>query len=283
MTERRLSRPDCTDLEVAERREWLVTNGRGGYAMGTVAGTLTRRYHGLLIAALDPPVARRLVVPSVQFEVRYRGANYALATNRWASGVRAPQGWELIDAFAVRDGVPSWTYAVGDALVEVEIAMEYGADRTALALHVLRAAEPLTVTARVLVADRDHHGGPLPDPAEFDVHFDAGEGKIALPVSGHSVYVSAPGAVLTPACDRWSGFFAERESERGLDPLDDYVHALDAVFPLGPGARAGVVVGLTPGAAPAGAIVAAARARGVALGADAPRAIPGSATGAAIR
>ena len=63
MTMRRLGRPDCTDLGVAERREWLVANGRGSYAMGTVAGTLTRSYHGLLVAALDPPVARRLLVP----------------------------------------------------------------------------------------------------------------------------------------------------------------------------------------------------------------------------
>ena len=51
----------CGDLAAAEGREWLLTNGRGGYAMGTVAGSLTRRYHGLLIAAIDPPVERRLV------------------------------------------------------------------------------------------------------------------------------------------------------------------------------------------------------------------------------
>jgi Glycogen debranching enzyme N terminal len=71
--------------------EWLVTNGRGSYAMGTVAGTLTRSYHGLLIAALDPPVARRLLVPSIQLEVQYRGASYALATNRCA--VRRACSW----------------------------------------------------------------------------------------------------------------------------------------------------------------------------------------------
>jgi predicted glycogen debranching enzyme len=275
MTERRLSRPDCTDLEVAERREWLVTNGRGSYAMGTVAGTLTRRYHGLLIAALEPPVSRRLVVPSVQFEVGYRGVDYALATNRWASGVRAPEGWQLIDEFAVTDGVPTWTYAIGDARLEIAVAMEYGSDRTALALHAVRASEPMTVTARVLVADRDHHGGALPDPAEFDVHFDGGQAKIALPISGRTLWVSAPDASLSPACDRWSGFFAERERERGLDALDDYVHALDVHLTLGPGQRGGIVVGLETGAAPAAAIVDAARARGAGLAADAPDALRG--------
>src|SRR5208337_4735221 len=83
MTMRRLGRPDCTDLGVAERREWLVANGRGSYAMGTVAGTLTRSYHGLLIAALEPPVARRLVLASGQLTIGYEGRTYRLTTNRW--------------------------------------------------------------------------------------------------------------------------------------------------------------------------------------------------------
>jgi glycogen debranching enzyme len=273
MTVRRLSRPDCTDLGVAERREWLVTNGRGSYAMGSVAGTLTRRYHGVLIAALDPPVGRRLLVPSIQLEVRYRGVDYALATNRWASGARAPEGWRLIEEFALLDGVPTWTYALGDALLEVAIAMEYGVDRTAIALHVARAAEPLVVTGRVLLADRDHHGGPLPDPAGFAVSFEGATASITLPASDGRLRVSAPGAALAPACDRWSGFFAERESERGLDPLDDYAHVLDVRSTLAPGTRGGIVVGLSPGAPAAPAIVAAARVRGAGLAAGAPDAL----------
>jgi glycogen debranching enzyme len=269
MTERRLSRPDCTDLEVSERREWLVTNGRGSYAMGTVAGTLSRRYHGLLIAALSPPVARRLVVPSVQFEVRYAGQTYALATNRWASGAHAPEGWRLIDGFAVLDGIPVWTYALGDARLEFAIAMDYGADRTAVALRAVRATGPLDVTARVLAADRDHHGGPLPDPAGFHVTIAGSSAAIALPQSDGAIHVDVAGAQLTAAADRWVGFFAQREAERGLDPYDDYVHALDATFTLEPGGAAGVVVGLQPGnARTAPAIVAAAGARNAALGSD---------------
>jgi glycogen debranching enzyme len=271
MTERRLSRPDCTDPAVSEHREWLVTNGRGGYAMGTVAGTLTRRYHGVLIAALDAPVSRRLVVPSIQFEVRYRGVEYALAANRWVSGAHDPTGWRFIDGFAVLDGVPVWTYALGDALLEVAIAMDYGTDRTAIALHAVRATDPLFVTAHVLAADRDHHGGPLPDPAGFHVQITGDSATIALPESDGSIHVDAPGAVLTAAGERWCGFYAEREAERGLDPLDDYVHALDARLTLAPDARGGIVVGLAPHASPdAPAIVAAARARGAGLAATAP-------------
>ncbi len=270
MSMRRLGRPDCTDLGVAERREWLVTNGRGSYAMGTVAGTLTRSYHGLLIAALEPPVARRLVVPSVQLEVQYRGASYALATNRWASGGRVPEGWRLIESFVVADGVPIWTYSLGDAELEVAIAMPYGHDRTAIALRVVRAAEPLRCTARVLVADRDHHGGWLPDPDRFTANVDGDRAQIVLPDCGRTVHVAMPGAVMSPHRDRWSGFFAARESERGLNALNDYLYVLDAHLTLAPGQRAGIVAGLDADGDDAPAIVDAARARGAALAADEP-------------
>ena len=270
MSMRRLGRPDCTDLGVAERREWLVTNGRGSYAMGTVAGTLTRSYHGLLIAALEPPVARRLLVPSVQLEVAYRGASYALATNRWASGGRVPEGWRLIESFVVADGVPTWTYTLGDAELEVAIAMPYGHDRTAIALRVVRAAEPLRLTARVLVADRDHHGGSLPDPDRFTANVDGDRAQIVLPDCGRTVHVAMPGAVMSPHRDRWSGFFAARESERGLNALNDYLYVLDAHLTLAPGQRSGIVVGLEADGDSAPAIVDAARARGAALAAEEP-------------
>jgi glycogen debranching enzyme len=273
MTERRLSRPDCTDPDVAERREWLVTNGRGSYAMGTVAGTLTRRYHGLLIAALEPPVARRLIVPSLQLEVRYRGAEYRLATNRWASGIRVPEGRRLIASFALIDGVPTWTYELGDALLEVAVAMQYGVDRTAVALHALRATEPLACTARLLVADRDHHGGDLPATAGFALHIVGDRAAIALPACERTLHVASPGAALVAAGERWNGFFAVRESERGLAAEDDYLHALDARWNLAPGARGGVTVGLEPGGEDAPAIVAGAAARARTLAAGAPDAL----------
>ncbi len=64
----------CGDLEAAEAREWLVTNGLGGFASGTVAGTATRRYHGLLVAALHPPAGRTLLVAGLDESVRYLDA-----------------------------------------------------------------------------------------------------------------------------------------------------------------------------------------------------------------
>jgi predicted glycogen debranching enzyme len=267
MSARRLSRPFCTDLGVAERREWLLANGRGSYAMGTVAGTLTRRYHGLLVAALEPPVARRMLVPAVQIVAECDGAAYELGSNRWASGMNAPQGWRYVSAFAVIDGVPTWTYALGDIELEVALAMPYGRDETAIALRVVRAPAPVGLTLRLLAADRDHHGGSLPDPAAFAIDVNGDRATIALPACGRMLHVAVPDARLVAAGDRWTGFYAEREAERGLDPIDDYLHALDARFALAPGASGGMVVGLTDATEAAPAIVAAARRRAVALAA----------------
>lgn len=89
----------CGELDDAEQREWLVTNGLGGYASGTIAGTLTRRYHGLLVAALKPPLERTLLVTKFDETANYCGASYALGTNRWKDDYLAPRGFELIERF----------------------------------------------------------------------------------------------------------------------------------------------------------------------------------------
>src|SRR5215210_5217374 len=80
----------CGDLTIAGAREWLVTNGSGAVAAGTVAGLLTRRYHGLLIAALAPPLGRTLLLTKLDETAVYDGRAYPLFANRWASGLVEP-------------------------------------------------------------------------------------------------------------------------------------------------------------------------------------------------
>lgn len=75
--------PDvCGDLSAAERREWLVTNSIGGHTSGTIAGTLTRRYHGLLIASLRPPLGRVLMFPRADETVTHASGSHPLFVNR---------------------------------------------------------------------------------------------------------------------------------------------------------------------------------------------------------
>ena len=114
----KFGREVCGNLETADGREWLVTNGIGGFASGTISGNSTRRYHGLLIAALQPPVGRMQLVAGVDEVVRYAGADYALSTHQWMSGVTDPKGFLSIESFRLEGMTPVWTYALADALLE---------------------------------------------------------------------------------------------------------------------------------------------------------------------
>ena len=145
------------DLAAAERREWLCVNGIGGFASGTIAGTQTRRYHGLLIAALAPPLGRTLLAAQVHDTLAYAGRDWALCCARWASGNADPAGYRLIERFRLDGTTPVWTYACADALVEKRVWMEPGANTTYVRWRVLRGQGPLTLTVKALVNYRDYH------------------------------------------------------------------------------------------------------------------------------
>jgi predicted glycogen debranching enzyme len=148
----------CSTLETAESREWLVTNGIGGYASGTIAGLLTRRYHGLLIAALNPPLGRTLLLTKLDETVLYEQQTYALHTNRWADRTVDPQGYRHLEGFYLEGTVPVWRYACGAAQLEKRIWMQQGANTTYVQYSLDRtAAQPLALTIKVLVNYRDHH------------------------------------------------------------------------------------------------------------------------------
>ena len=148
----------CGELAVAERREWLCTNGLGGFAAGTVAGIPTRRYHGLLVAALRPPLGRTLLVAQVHETVTYDGHACELATCRWAGGLVDPTGHRHIESFRLEGTSPVWTYACADALVDKRVWMESGANTTYVRYQVRRARGPVGLRLKVLVNHRDYHG-----------------------------------------------------------------------------------------------------------------------------
>ena len=88
----------CSDACFSTEREWLVTNGIGGYASGTVAGVLTRRYHGLLVAALQAPLGRTLLLTKLDETATYDGAHYPLFANRGESLEVEPEGFYTNEA-----------------------------------------------------------------------------------------------------------------------------------------------------------------------------------------
>src|SRR6202795_4494536 len=147
----------CGVLDVAEQREWLVTNGIGGFASGTVSGNLTRRYHGLLVAALRPPVGRMQLVAKLDETVRYVAADYALGTNRWASGAIEPQGYVYIESFRLDGTMPVWRFAIGDALLEKRVWMLHDENTAHVQYTMLRGSQSIELELKTLINYRDFH------------------------------------------------------------------------------------------------------------------------------
>jgi len=113
-----LERDVVPNFAVASSREWLVTNGLGGYASSTIAGLNTRRYHGLLVAALHPPVERTVMVAKLETTVTYRDRRFSLATNEYVDGTINPQGFLHLDSFRLDGVIPVWHWRIGDALLD---------------------------------------------------------------------------------------------------------------------------------------------------------------------
>ncbi len=242
-------RETCGELATAESREWLCANGNGGFASGTVAGTLTRRYHGLLVAALRPPLGRTLLVAKVDDSVEHAGVARPLFTNRWADGTVDPHGYREIERFKLEGTTPVWTYACADALLEKRVWMEHGQNTTYLQYRLLRAGGSLTLDLKALVNYRDYHASTRADGWQMKIE-PVPRGLRVTAFDGARPFVLlAEGAEVRPAHEWYHGFHLQLEQERGLDSQEDHLHAGSFRATLRPGATLTLV--LSAEAAPA--------------------------------
>ena len=225
----------CGDLATAETREWLVTNGIGGYAAGTIAGVLSRRYHGLLVAALTPPLGRTLLVAKLDETVYADGQRYGLATNRWGDGSVEPQGYRFIEGFRLEGTTPVWTFALGDGLLEKRIWMQPGENTTYVQYGRQRGNAPIELSLRVLVNYRDYHGNTQGQNWQMET------GRVPDGVSVQAFAEAVPYYIL---CDRndfqlhhdwYHGFDLTMERYRGLSDRDDHLCVASLAITLEPG------------------------------------------------
>jgi predicted glycogen debranching enzyme len=236
----------CRDLNQAESQEWLVTNGIGGYASGTVAGMLTRRYHGLLVATLNPPLGRTLLLTKLDETVLYGESVYPLHTNRWADGTIEPSGYEQIKLFRLEGTVPVWRFACTDALLEKRIWMEQGANTTYVQYSLTQANQPVTITFKALVNYRDYHGSTQSGDWQMAIQpVDSGVVVIAYP-EAVPFYLLSDRAQVTPAHDWYYGFDLAVERYRGLSDREDHLHAATFEVTLNPGESCTVVASTEP-------------------------------------
>lgn len=142
---------------LSSRREWLITNGIGGYGMGSVAGANTRRYHGLLVAATNPPLGRVVLLSRLEEEIRVEDQIYLLGSNKFPS-VIYPQGFRHLIGFTNRP-VPTFTYALHEnsVVLQKQIWMEHGRNTVYARYSLLKAPEPVKFAMVPYMAYKDYH------------------------------------------------------------------------------------------------------------------------------
>jgi predicted glycogen debranching enzyme len=246
----RFGREICGELAAAERREWWIGNGRGAYAAGTLALSLTRRYHGLLIAPVDPPLGRVLVLAKADAELVVGQKRHSLFTNHWASGAITPEGHLAIESFHLDGSIPVWRFAIGAHRIEQRIWMEPGRHTTYVAWRLATRSDgpQLSLSVALLANSRDHHGetwipGFIPEIA-------ADGETIEMRMADRFVLrVQVPDGRVMQRRDWIEDFDLAVERERGLPDRDHHLCIGRAEMPLAMNRWHGLVASIEPDAA----------------------------------
>src|SRR4029077_11455033 len=160
--------------------------------------------------------------------VRYDGLDYALATNRWASGAIEPQGYVHIESFRLDGITPVWRFAIGDALLEKRVWMRYGENTTYVQYTVLRGGQHVELELRTLINYRDFHSNT---PAgNWHMKIDAVKNGLQVTAFDGAIpfYLLSAGATIEPRHEWSRDYFLLLEKYRGLDDCEDYL--LAAIF-----------------------------------------------------
>ncbi|HEV7517699.1 MAG TPA: amylo-alpha-1,6-glucosidase [Thermoanaerobaculia bacterium] len=231
------------DFARASRYEWLETNGLGGWASSTVSSAHTRRYHGLLVAATEPPVGRKVLLSRLEETLHVGAAGgdaFALAANQFPGAIH-PRGCEHLSGFR-RDLFPVFTFEAGGVRIEKTIVAVDGEPLTLVLYEVLAAPGPFLLELRPFYAGRDYHALVHANDA---VHREGSWSRGVLRYRSYDglpeVFLSVPGAEYRPSLDWYYNYEYAREAERGLDSREDLFTPGALTVTLGPGARLGVV------------------------------------------
>jgi predicted glycogen debranching enzyme len=233
----------CGTLDESASREWLVADGLGGYAMGTVAGLRTRRYHALLatggmvgLTALEPV----LVVGD---------ARIRLAVDEWRGGTVDPAGYEYLVSFDLADGIPRWRWRIGSIVLEREIAMSNGTPTVAVVHRLVAADQPVRLELTPLCTWRGMHGE----------RFAAGSPDVAQLADGfvfeQAYRVQGDGWQSGGAW--YTGVRLREEAARGLGDTEDVFAAGTFGVELAPGGRHELTATASEQAPPPAALIVA--------------------------
>jgi len=228
----------CADAVTGSAREWLLTDGLGGYAMGTASGLRTRRYHGLLVVTTQngvpvtrpgPVAQRHLALAALDPVLTVGSQRVRLATSEWAGGALDPVGCAYLAGVEVRPGCVVHRWVVGDVVVERQVAMLRGRPAVGVVHRVVRAPGLVRLQLAALGTWRDAHG---------DRHAGGGRDLDCIPAPGGMVVegawrIAGPGFV--PGAQWYLGARYREEAARGLVDVEDLWHVGTFFADLGPG------------------------------------------------
>jgi predicted glycogen debranching enzyme len=231
----------CRSLEEGLRREWLETNGLGGFASSTITALNTRRYHGLLVAAMKPPLGRMVLLSKLEETLVVEGRRYELGANRYP-GVVHPNGYQYLKRFRL-DPYPVFVYQVEDCELEKIVFMVQG-ENTTVIQYAIRSSPNrlLTLELRPLIAFRGYHNttrenGALDPTLDIQPAFVQIKPYRELP----PLYFSHTAAEVRQANEWYRNFEYERERERGLAFQEDLFNPCILTFDLSRHASAAVL------------------------------------------
>jgi predicted glycogen debranching enzyme len=258
----RVERDICGNPQTGLDHEWLVTNGLGGYASGTLIGATTRSYHGLLVAALRPPVERTVLVTTLHEEITLsNGQTLKLGAHEYVDGTLAPRGYEYQQSVWLEGDVPCFLYYLSKTIaLEKRIWMEYGQNTTYIQ-YILRsipdgeeeensqkADTDLELALFPFCLSRDYHSTTFGDP-NWHFRVEPQANRCTIQASSRTPayqMIMPPGTTFTPTGVWYWQILHRRDRERGLaDHEDNYQ---PGIFRLrfAPGMRATLVLSAAP-------------------------------------
>ena len=213
----------CQNLDVALQKEWLETNGLGGFASSTIVGLNTRRYHGLLVAAATPPVGRLVLLSKIEETLVVDGQRFDLSANRYPGTIH-PHGFQYLKQFRL-DPFPTFVYEIEGLEILKTVFLVHG-ENTVVVEYETRAAggseSACALELRPLVAFRDYHSTTHANGA-LNPAVETGGGTITIrPYEGlPALHFACHGAEVETQGGWYHNFEYDVERERGLDFQED--------------------------------------------------------------
>lgn len=232
------------DFATSAEREWLETNGIGGFASSTLSGANTRRYHGLLVAAVLPPVLRMVLVSKLEETLFVDGQVYPLACTQYLGQV-TPRGYRHLVSFHLAP-CPTWVFQCGRVELRKSILMPNGENTTIVTYEVSSSVRPVRLVIEPMLACRDH-GHLKRENTAAVLNATEGDGMLTLQPYPEvpAVHVAHPRGAWT-AKPRWvRNAEYHFELARGLDFQEDLISPGALALDLKPGARASIVLSTT--------------------------------------